>query len=200
MLTVTYALVTLSVEQKKARGILSVLQQRIQRSLEELKTIDRSSFESVLYQLVQFDESCHWRNIERYVIPAVRRATTEADPLIAELESLSAKAETILRAIRGSSWLGFERGIEGVKELYSSMERYCHHLRQRLAKEEDELFPIAQRVISGEEWFEIAAQFISHDAETHSHKSSAPQSSHLPHPGAHYASPTRTEYLHQVPS
>jgi len=38
-------------------------------------------------------------------------------------------------------------------------------LPRRLAKEEEELLPLAQRVISSEEWFAIAAQFLSLDAE-----------------------------------
>ena len=174
MLTVTYALVTISVEQKKARGMLSVLQQQIQRSTQELKTADRNCFESVLYQMVQFDEACRWRNVERYVIPTLRRVSKEADALIAELDALSSKAEGILRSIRGHAWQAFEQGTDGIGELYRSMEQYCHNLRQRLAKEEDELLPIAQRVIPSEEWFDIAAQFISHDAEVHAHKHNAP--------------------------
>lgn len=193
MLTVTYALVTISVEQKKARGMLSVLQQQIERSAREVKSADRSCFESVLYQLVQFDEACRWRNIERYVIPTLQRVSREADALVAELDALSNKAEGILRSIRGRSWLAFEQG-DGIGELYRSMEQYCHSLCQRLSKEENELLPIAQRVISSEEWFDIAAQFISHDAEVHAHKhSSAP-------PMPMHAPAQRSASLYQIPS
>jgi hypothetical protein len=193
MLTVTYALVTISVEQKKARGMLSVLQQQIERNAQELKAPDRSCFESVLYQLVQFDEACRWRNVERYVIPTLRRVSKEADALISELDALSCRADGILRSVRGRARQAFEQGTDGIGELYRSMEQYCHNLFQRLAKEEEELLPIAQRVIPSEEWFDIAAQFISHDAEVHAHK-------HTPHTMPIHASAQRSAGLYQLPN
>jgi hypothetical protein len=49
------------------------------------------------------------------------------------------------------------------------MELYCNNLYQRLVKEE-ELLQIAQRVISLEEWFAIAASFLSHDAAKYERK------------------------------
>ena len=175
MLTVTYALVTLSVEQRKACSNLAALQQQIRNSAAKRESIDRSSFESILYQLVQFDESCRWRNLELYVIPALRSATSEADDLMAELESFSSSGENILRETRANLWRVFNQGVDGVNELCAAMESYCHHLLQRLAKEERELLPLAQRVISSEDWFDLAAQFISHDAENHAHKPMVPK-------------------------
>jgi hypothetical protein len=59
--------------------------------------------------------------------------------------------------------MAFEQGAVKIEELCSSMELYCNNLYQRLVKEE-ELLQIAQRVISLEEWFAIAASFLSHDA------------------------------------
>ena len=174
MLTVTYALVTISVEQKKTQGMLSVLQQQVQRGTTELKSTDRNCFESLLYQLVQFDEACRWRNLERYVIPSLQRVSREADALIAELDALSAKAEAILRSIRARAKQTLEQGMDGASDAYRSMELYCNNLCQRLTKEEKELLPIAQRVIPDEEWFDIAAQLISHDAEIHAHKHATP--------------------------
>lgn len=175
MLTVTYALVTLSVEQKKARNILSVLQRQIRTITSELQSVDKSGFESLLYQLVQFDEDCRWRNVELYMIPALRKVTRQADGLIEELEALSASGAVILRTLRDRLWIAFGQGAGGIAELCDLAERYCHKLMQRLAKEDEELFPIAQREISGEEWFEIAAKFISHDAEMHAHKTFVPR-------------------------
>jgi hemerythrin-like domain-containing protein len=47
------------------------------------------------------------------------------------------------------------------------MECYCENLLERLEREEKELFPIAQRVISTDGWFRLASQFISHNEEIH---------------------------------
>lgn len=193
MLTVTYALVTISVEQKKTQGMLSVLQQQIQRGAQALKPADRNCLESVVYQLVQFDEACRWRNLERHVIPSLQRVSRDADVLIAELDAMSNKAECILRSIRGRARLAIEQGVDGIGDMYRSMEQYCNSLCQRLKKEEEELIPIAQRVIPEEEWFDIAAQLISHDAEMHAHKHATPVVP--PHAPSH-----RDTSLHLIPS
>ncbi|MFD2273459.1 hypothetical protein ACFS07_26855 [Undibacterium arcticum] len=64
--------------------------------------------ESIVSQLAKLDESCHRRKVELYVIPAIQKATKEADSLLAELESLSAMGLRIFRIsqrVRAASFL-----------------------------------------------------------------------------------------------
>lgn len=164
MLTATYSLVALSVEQKNARCSLSAIQQSIQSSSSNLAETDPVTLESAVDKLSQFDQYCHERKVERYVIPAIRKATREADPLLDELESLSSLGLKILRSVRDGLRQIVEQGVGKIEELCRSMEQYCANLSQRLVKEE-ELFHIAQRVITIEEWFALAANFLSYDAE-----------------------------------
>jgi hemerythrin-like domain-containing protein len=49
------------------------------------------------------------------------------------------------------------------KFLCKTVDLYCHNLLKRLDKEEQELLPLAQKVISSEEWFEIGSQFLAQD-------------------------------------
>jgi hemerythrin-like domain-containing protein len=172
MLTATYSLIALSVEQKKARSDLSALQHYIQKSSGELPDADCTALEVTLEKLTHFDEECHKRKVEMYMIPAIRQATDEADPLLEELESMSTLGMSILRSARTRLRQALEQGVEKLEELRTSMELYCSNLLRRLAMEE-ELFKIAQRVISGEEWFRLAADFLSYDAEKEKHKQSA---------------------------
>ena len=173
MLIVTYSLVTLSVEQEKTRHTLSTLQQRTQDYATHPQHRDASGLESILNQLAQFDLACRQRNVELYLIPAIRRATQEVDSLLAELESLSSLGANALKSVRHHLQQDLELGMHKMKELAGTMGVYCHHLLARLAREEQELFPVARRVItSEEEWFAIASQFISHEAELHAHKPS----------------------------
>lgn len=164
MLTTTYSLIALSVEQKNARGSLSALRQYIKSSADNLDDSNPVALESAVDKLSQFDQYCHERKVEMYVIPAIRKATREADSLLAELEQLSSASVNILRSVRDGLRSACEQGATKIEELCSSMERYCNNLYQRLVKEE-ELFRIAQRVISIDEWFAIAADFLSYDAE-----------------------------------
>lgn len=166
MLTATYAILALSVEQKKAISIFSTLHQYFQSGSANLPGIDPHSLESVLNQIAQFDQSCQRRRVNVYVIPAIQRATKAADALLVELESLSSLGTHILRAALERLRLSVEQGVIQIRELCFAMERYCHSLLQRLAKEETELFPLAQRIITSEEWFAIGASFLSRDAKT----------------------------------
>jgi hypothetical protein len=164
MLTTTYSLIALSVEQKNARGSLSALQQYIKSSAGNLNDSDPVALESAVDKLSQFDQYCHERKVEVYVIPAIRKATREADSLLVELEQLNLMSVNILRSVRDGLRQACEQGAVKIEELCSSMERYCSNLYQRLVKEE-ELCKIAQRVISIDEWFAIAANFLSYDAD-----------------------------------
>lgn len=170
MLTATYSLIALSVEQNNARCNLSALQHSIENSA--LPEADRPALEATLDKFTRFDEECHKRKVEMYLIPALRKATHEADPLLDELESLSKLGLCVLRTVRDRLRHALERGVGMMEELLSSMQLYCNNLLHRLALEE-ELLKIAQRAISSEDWFALAANFLSYDAEKEKHKPSA---------------------------
>jgi hemerythrin-like domain-containing protein len=165
MLTATYSIVTISTEQNKTRRILHRLQQHIRNAWNGLKNIDLASIESTFNHLTQFDKYCRSRKVEVHLIPAIHRISHEADSLLTELEALSASGMNILRALREQLGRAFQGGVIRVNEVCNSMELYCNKLQKRLAKEEDELFPLARRLLSIEEWFAIAEKFLSDDAK-----------------------------------
>lgn len=170
MLTATYAIVTISTEQNKTRRILYRLQQYVRNAWEGLRSIDLASVESAMNNLTQFDRFCRSRKIEVHVIPTIRRLTGEADHLLAELEALSASGMNVLRSLRDQIGRAFHDGIMVVNDVRGSIELYCHKIQQRLAREEDELFPLARRLFSVEEWFAIAEKFLADDALRRSRK------------------------------
>lgn len=174
MLTATYSLVALSAEQNNARSMLSRLHHQIQSSLQDLHSFNRASVEAVLKKLEKFEEYCHKRKVETYVIPALRKTTHKADPILAELDTLSSRSMRILRCLNEQLRSAFERGLVDVREICSNMELYCHNLRKRFAKEEEELFPIVRGALSIEEWFELAAKFLSDDEKNRQHPVASP--------------------------
>jgi hemerythrin-like domain-containing protein len=169
MLTYTYSLVTLLVEQKKARKLLTEIREQFVKSICDRERANLYCFEATLDRLIRFDASHHRRNIELYVIPAVQDATREADDLLIELDALSNRSARVLEQVRERmQYLGKYDDRE-IRELCGAMECYCETLLERLEREQNELFPIAQRVISYEGWFRLASQFISHNEEIHRH-------------------------------
>jgi hypothetical protein len=175
MLTYTYSLVTLSVEQKKARKLLIDIRDQFQRCIREKQCTNLHCFETALDRLIRFDASHHRRNVELYVIPAIQEATREADGLLIELDGLSdMSARILVRVCERMPFLSMHDDRE-IRELCGAMETYCENLLERLEREENELFPIAQRVISHDGWFQLASQFISHNEEIHRNNFLHPQ-------------------------
>lgn len=162
MLTATYSLVALSVEQEKAQTGLCALEEFIRKNSADPIQVSPEALEAALNEFARFDQYCQERKVEIFVIPALRKATREADPLLEELESLSRQGHSLLSRARDGLRNAFQQGRTKVEELCRSLQQYCAHLFQRLQKEQ-EVVQMAQRVIPAEEWFDIAAQFLTYD-------------------------------------
>lgn len=170
MLTLTYALVALSVEQKKVQGQLLELQQCVQKERDRKAFVEPARLESLVADFVRLDDACLSRNIELYVLPAVRAATSEADSLLADIDAIISTGRIILRNLRGNLWKNAGQDSVQIDDFLDSLETYCQNLMKRLTMEELHILPLAQRVISSDEWFDIAAKFISHESERHPQK------------------------------
>jgi hemerythrin-like domain-containing protein len=180
MLTATYTLAAISAEQKKARTILSRLRDYIDEYLMRLQELDLGKIEATLNNLTQFDRYCHARKVEKYLIPSVRGTAQEIDKLVAELESMSARAVEKLQAAQEKLRQVVDQGIDKVRELFRAMEAYCDSLLTRLEKEEEELLPLLGRLLPGDEWFEIAAKFLRSEEGPRRQQVAPP---HVPQPG-----------------
>jgi hypothetical protein len=163
MLTVTYSIVALKVEHKKTRWTLSSIQKYIMSCIRNIKGASKIDVENMLQRLSQFEQYYHERKIQVVLIPALRKLTHETDPLLDEIESLSAHSSSLLRSIGERIQEGLRQGRLLLEEVCSSLELCCSNFYRRLAREE-ELVQVAERLIPCEAWFGIAANFLSLDA------------------------------------
>ncbi len=162
MLTMTYSLVAMTIEQKNTRKMLLELEQKIKNNnWNDTKNCDLSYIKMILNKFIQFDKYFHSRKVEIYVIPAIRKTTEKIDCLLAELESLSSQAINSIRLMYEKTQRTISK--EGIKTdvLFSSMEHYCQSLLKRLIKEEEQLFPVVRCLLTSEEWFTIAVECMS---------------------------------------
>jgi hemerythrin-like domain-containing protein len=165
MLTTTYAFLSLSTERKRLYDLLGEARQLFHIHSLNNQPLDAVTLESVVGEFAKLDESCLRRKVVMYVMPAVQKATKEASQLLAELESSHALGRQILDSIREWGRLALMQKPMDTDELRLSIDRYCKNLLERLVKEEKELLPLAQRVISSEEWFAMGAKFLSIDTD-----------------------------------
>lgn len=174
MLTATYTLVALSVEQASVRLSLLALQQYVRSTLMPQSRISLHQLEYACATLDQLYQACRWRKIEMYLIPAIRASTERADQLLDELGRLNQAALGVIRALTARIVDGDDAMHGHVAQTCAGIETFCAALLQRLEKEERELFAIARRVIGGEAWFAIAHQFMVHDARVEEERRARP--------------------------
>lgn len=163
MLTATYVLLTLSIEQKKERHFISRLLQHVQSIARRPQEIDPVFIESQLKELTSFAEARHQRKVEACLMPAVRAADSNCTALMNDLETLSRLGGAMLNAVHKCLRRAMRRSASQGKFLCRTIDLYCQNLLKRLDKEEQELLPLAQKVISSDEWFEIGTQFLAQE-------------------------------------
>jgi hypothetical protein len=173
MLTATYTLVALSVEQTSMRLSLHAVQQLLQKSYARQSALTEGQADYVCDTLRRLYESCQGRKLDRFLLPALRRTGAGAEPLLCELDMLSRTAADALgTACRLAA--GSIDDEEGVNAFCLAVERFCVALELRFDREERELFPIARAAIASEAWFAVANQMLSYDAYREEHRRRVP--------------------------
>lgn len=164
MLTATYTLVALSVEQAKVKGSLQSLQQLLETNFSHQTSLTAGQVSYACEAVKRLYESCHWRKLDMFLIPAIRKATHGADELLGSLDALGRAAADAVGelAIRLNSAAVDTAGK--VAQFCAAVEAFCRATLSRLELEEKKLFPVARSVISGEAWFSIANQMLAHEA------------------------------------
>lgn len=162
MLTSTYTLVALSIEQASARIALQSLLGRWQPQAWQHGAPTAREYALGGDALRVAFDNCYWRKLDKFVLPALRRAGV-AEGLIAELDALTlaaieARADAHAAAAVADPGFG------------AAVERCCNLLLERLEREERELFPLARTHVPSEAWFAIANQMLVHDAWQHENR------------------------------
>lgn len=164
MLTATYILVSLSVEQASIRMSLLAFQKYMQVHLRQQSRLSLAQLQYTGDWLNRLYQGGYWRKVEMYLIPAIRQATPHADGLLNELNGLNHAALESINLVQQRAGAAFDHSELQAGQLCAAIDAFCVALLQRLEKEERELFALARKVIVGEAWFAIAYQFLAHDA------------------------------------
>ncbi|MEF2267774.1 hypothetical protein V3C40_13405 [Janthinobacterium sp. LS2A] len=164
MLTATYILVSLSVEQASIRMSLLAFQKYMHVQLRHQSRLNLAQLQYAGDWLSRLYQGGYWRKVEMYLIPAIRQAAPHADGLLNELNGLNHAALESINVVQQRVGAAIDHSESQAEQLCAAIDAFCAALLQRLEKEERELFALARKVIVGETWFAIAYQFLAHDA------------------------------------
>ena len=126
-------------------GILRVMAARIEHG----RKIPNEHVESVIDFLRVFADQCHHGKEEDIFFPELERAGIphEGGPIGVMLYEHTLGREHIRNMVEAAARLGAPDG-EGYQDLRAAMLDYCGLLAQHIAKENEVLFPLAEKVLS----------------------------------------------------
>jgi hemerythrin-like domain-containing protein len=118
---------------------------------------------AILDYIVSYPDRWHHPKEDKYLFAAVKRRTHEADALIARLEREHALGHPMVDELK-RHLIAFQKGDARAGEQFgATAERYAELEWGHLQTEEDVFMPIAERVLSAEDWAEIHAAFREND-------------------------------------
>ena len=149
------ALLILRDEHHSISVILHGIGYLVQEIRARRKQVDPRVFRAMLYYLDTFSERMHHPKEDQYLFKAIRERSAEADAVIADLEEEHARGEESLRRL-SQNLLRYEEGGEREFPGFErEVENFVRNYREHMRKEEDVLFPLAQRVLTATDWLKI---------------------------------------------
>ncbi len=152
------ALTIICLEHRTISTVLHGMEYLVGEIRARRKRIDPQVFHAMLYYLDTFVERMHHPKEDQY-LGVLRQRSSEAGALIAGLEREHACGEESLRRL-AQSLIRYEEG--GEKE-FPAFERdvgnFAESYRNHMRKEEDELFPLARKLLTPLDWVMIDEAF-----------------------------------------
>jgi hemerythrin-like domain-containing protein len=117
---------------------------------------------AMLYYLREFPERRHHPNEDRVLFARIKATTHEADAAIAELEDEHQRGDRMLQSltIALDNW---EAGAADGRLFAEMLAGYASFYWAHMEKEETRVLPVAEDVLSNQDWREIHAVFESHE-------------------------------------
>lgn len=146
------ALTIIRDEHRTIRAILHGMEYLVQEIRVRKKNIDPRVFHAMLYYLDTFSERMHHPKEDKHLFRAMRERSAETDALIADLEEEHAGGEESLRRL-AQCLIRYEEGGEQEFPAFDrEVENFVRNYRDHMRKEEDLLFPLAQKVLTVVDW------------------------------------------------
>ncbi|MGH8633962.1 MAG: hemerythrin domain-containing protein [Burkholderiales bacterium] len=153
------ALTIIRDEHRTISAILHGMEYLVQGIRARRKKVDPRVFHAMLYYLDTFSERMHHPKEDKYLFKAMQERSAEADALIADLEKDHARGKESLRRLAQSLIRYEEGGEQELPAFEREVENFVRNYRDHMRKEEDLLFPLAQKVLTIVDWAMIDIAF-----------------------------------------
>jgi hemerythrin-like domain-containing protein len=121
--------------------------------------VDLKVFWAMLYYLDTFCERMHHPKEDEYLFKSVRARTHEMDQAIEDLEAEHARGAAALGRLEQCLARYQEGGAKEFPIFAREVERYVRAYWEHMSKEEEQVLPAAERVLSAADWAQIDQAF-----------------------------------------
>lgn len=120
---------------------------------------DFTLLKAMLDYIVSYPERWHHPKEEQVLFPAVRRRSHDADAVLDELDREHEVGAERIQELQ-DALLAFRRGEPGARDkFFECAENYARYQWEHIGKEERIVLPLAQRVLTDDDWREVHAAF-----------------------------------------
>ncbi len=146
-------------EHRSIAAVLHGMEYLVDRIRTRKAKVDSRVFRAMLYYLDTFSERVHHPLEDRYLFSAMRKRGAEAEAIIAELEREHAGGEEALRRLE-QRLIRYEEGGDGEFTAFAqAVDKFILEYRNHMHKEEQVVFPMAERLLRASDWQEIDSAF-----------------------------------------
>lgn len=143
-------------------AVLFALRQHVRR-VAQGEPADFPFLKAIIDYVVSYPDRWHHPKEDEVLFVAIRRRTDEADGLIARLEREHRLGRPMMEEL-ARLLAEYQRGDDAAGSSFCALaERYADLEWAHLNTEEESLLPIAERVLSADDWEEVAEAFRSND-------------------------------------
>jgi hemerythrin-like domain-containing protein len=148
-------------EHRSIAAILHGMQHLVRQISERKAKIDPKVFRAMLYYLDTFSERMHHPKEDRYLFDPLRRRGAGSDALIAELEREHADGGNAIRRVEQCLIRYEEGGEKEFPEFAGEVERFVEGYWGHMRKEEEQVFPLAQKLFTNDDWDALDRAFMA---------------------------------------
>ena len=148
-------------EHRSIAAVLHGMQELVRRIRERAVKIDPRVFRAMLYYLDTFTERMHHPKEDQYLFSPLRLIGAGHSALIAELEREHAEGENALRRVEQYLIRYEEGGEKEFPEFAREVDRFVEGYWEHMRKEEDQVFPLAEKLFMPADWDAIDRAFAA---------------------------------------
>ena len=122
---------------------------------------DFAALRAMLFYVDEFPEQRHHRKESELLFPKLRARTAEAGAVLDRLDQDHARGESAIRELE-HALLAFEMMGESRRaDFEAAAQKYVDFYAQHMALEEGQILPLAEKVLTAQDWAELDAAFAA---------------------------------------